>query len=615
MVSCKSLNLRIAENYFDQYAYSKAIPKYEKVLRKDYVPLAATHLAESYRKTGNSLKAEIWYKRIVKSPQVTLQDKLDLAEVLMENGKYLEAKIWYLEYLKFNASDKKVKRMIQACDSTHLFFVDTLTYEISLLKINRDLESNFSPAFYKQGLVFLSDRTAPGKNKDRSEWTGKEYLDLFYTRRIDIDNWLEPELLKGDINGLYDEGPAVFSKDNTTIYFTRNDYSGDVVEKNNKDISLLKLYYGKLYGNQWKLETQMPFNSNEYSVGHPALSPDGRTMYFVSDKPWGYGGTDIYKVSMANGKWSEPENLGTSINSEGNEMFPFVAADSVLYFASDGHIGLGGLDIFSSFWDGLKWSKAENLQHPINSSKDDFGFIIDSVNAGGYFTSNRIKNSDKIFGFKKNPPIYLFQLLVTDKKTSKPIKSFSLESFTASGGNKINVAGVNGEANMNLATNTDYKLIVKSAGYYAKLISFSTVGKRKSETIENSISLDKIELNKAIVWKSILFNKKDTKISVKTEQALDSLFTILELNPAIQIEIASHTDSRGSFVDNMNISRKRSDEIAMYLINKGINPPRLISIGYGEGKLLNYCRDGVLCLEEDHQVNNRVEISVIGLLK
>ncbi len=615
LYSCSSFNLRVADNYYQEYAYSKAIPKFEKGLKKDFIPEAARNLAESYRKVGNSVEAEIWYKRLIKSPQVNPEDRLNLAEVLMENGKYGEAKGWFQDYLQYSSNNKKVKRLIQACDSIHLFFKDTVTYNISLLKFNKDNESNFSPSYYRQGLVFLSDRSAPGKNDELSTWTGKEYLDLFYTSKVDSDNWLEPELLKGDVNGLYDEGPAVFSGDNTTIYFTRSDYSGTVIEKNQKDISLLKLYYGKLYGNQWKLETLLPFNSPDYSVGHPAISADGKVFYFVSDMPWGYGGTDIYGVTTENGKWSEPKNLGPGINTEGNEMFPFISADSVLYFASDGHFGLGGLDIFSSYWDGANWSKPENLQHPVNSSKDDFGFIIDSSNTSGYFSSNRIKNTDKIFGFKKGLPIYSYHLVVLDKKSSKPVKDFSLLDSNGAPGEPALAKGADGVLSMNLSRNTDYDLILKGKGYYAMPLSISTIGKRKSEVITDTITIDKIELNKSRVWKSIYFNKKEIAISPKTALALDSLVNLLELNPEIQIEISSHTDSRGAFGDNLMISRQRSDEIAMYIINKGINPPRLISIGYGESKLLNNCRDGILCLEEDHRVNNRVEIKVIDLMR
>ncbi|MDQ3052164.1 MAG: OmpA family protein [Bacteroidota bacterium] len=613
---CASFNYRVAENYYEQYAYSKAIPKYEKVLRKDFIPDAAARLAESYRKTGNSLKAEIWYKRLVKSPDVKIEHKLHLAEVLMENGKYAEARNWFEDYLLLNSTDKQVKRMIQACDSIHMFFEDTSMYTISLMTINNEDESNFSPAFFKNGIVFLSDRPAPGKVRERSDWTGKEYLDLFFTYPTGNDTWKEPALLSGNINGRYDEGPAVFTPDYNAIYFTRTDYSGKIVEKNIKDISVLKLYYGIFSGTQWMLSAPVSFNSTEYSVGHPALSKDGKTLYFVSDMPWGYGGTDIYASQLdRNGKWSEPENLGNAVNSEGDEMFPFISADSVLYFASDGHIGLGGLDMFSSSWNGSRWTKPENLQYPMNSSKDDFGFIIDSTNTTGFFSTNRIKNTDKLFSFRKNPPVFSHRAYVYDKKTSKPLKSFTIGFSHADGKNTTLATGTNGIAEMPIANKTEYDLLVKTPGYYSEKIKVSTVGKRKSEVLVDSLKLEKIELNKAVVWKSIQFNKKETELTPKITRALDSLYTILEMNPELQIEISSHTDSRGSFTDNYNISHKRSDEIAFYLINKGIRAPRLISTGYGEGKLLNYCRDGVLCLEEDHIVNNRVEIKVIDLMK
>lgn len=615
LCSCSSFNLRVAENYYMEYSYSKAIPKFEKALKKDFNAEAARHLAESYRKVGNSVHSEIWYKRLVKSPEVIPDDRLFLAEVLMENGKYGEAKVWFQDYLQYSSTNKKVKRLIQACDSIHLFFKDTVTYSIFLPGFNKDSEANFSPAYYRQGLVFLSDRSASGKNDELSTWTGKEYLDLFYTTQLNNNAWLEPELLKGDINGLYDEGPAVFSADNTTIYFTRTDYSGKVVEKNQKDISLLKLYYGKLYGNQWKLETLLPFNSTDYSVGHPAISPNGKKFYFVSDMPWGYGGTDIYEVILSDGKWSEPKNLGPGVNTEGNEMFPFIAADSTIYFASDGHFGLGGLDIFSSNWDGTNWTRPENLQHPVNSSKDDFGFIIDSSNTSGYFSSNRLKNTDKIFGFKKSLPVFSYNLVVLDKKSARPVKDFSLLDKTGKPGEPALAKGVDGILKMNLSRNTAYDLLLKGKGYYALPLAISTVGKRKSEVIIDTLTVEKIELNKSVVWKSIYFNKKELNITPATSQALDSLVNILEMNPELQIEISSHTDSRGAFGDNLTLSRKRSDEIAMYLINKGINPPRLISIGYGESKLLNGCRDGILCLEEDHRQNNRIEIKVIELMR
>jgi outer membrane protein OmpA-like peptidoglycan-associated protein len=360
----------------------------------------------------------------------------------------------------------------------------------------------------------------------------------------------------------------------------------------------------------------MPFNGVDYSVGHPALSQDGNTIFFVSDMPWGYGGTDLYSVTWSDGKWGEPENLGPRVNSEGNEMFPFLSADSLLYFASDGHIGLGGLDVYVTFPEpDKKWSRPENLQHPLNSSKDDFGFIIDSTNTYGYFSSNRFKNTDKLFGFKRNPPVFTLDLKVLDKKTLKPVKRAGLyHSFSGGRGTIISESGSH-ELSVKLNPRTSYHMLVISDGYYAKEIKYSTIGKKKSETFADSVLLTRIELNKSIRWPAIKFKGKEFNISPSTAIVLDSLYEILVNNPSLQIEILTHTDSKGAASDNLTLSRKRSDEIAFYLINKGISAPRLISLGFGETYLLNNCRDGILCLEEDHAVNNRTEIRVTGYIK
>jgi peptidoglycan-associated lipoprotein len=614
LTGCAAFHLRVAENYYEEFAYSKAIPKYEKVLRKSYDPAAASKLADAYRKTGNSYKAEIWYRRLANSQYIKLADKLNFAEVLMENGKYEEAKVWFSDYLALNISDKRVKRLAQACDSIHLFFEDTTVYDVKLSGLNKQLESNFSPTYFRDGIVFLSDRPAPGKKRDRSTWTGREYLDLFFSRK-NSDSWTEPELLRGDINGLYDEGPASFTPNNSEVYFTRTDYSGKTIEKNEKNISTLKLHHAKLVNNKWVMQPLPAFNSRDYSVGHPSISPDGNTLYFVSDMPWGYGGTDIYRVTWRDGKWSDPENLGPQINSEGNERFPFIASDSVLYFASDGYVGLGGLDIYSSFWNGEQWSTPENLQYPVNSSKDDFGFIIDPNTNTGFFSSNRIKNLDMLFEFRKNPPEFSFQVNVSEEKTGKPVNIFETFLINRKGESIPSGVGSKGKYSLKLQANTNYQLKLKSFGYYAVYTQFSTIGKRKSETIIHNLEMSKIELNKAVRWNSIQFLRKETELSESTTKALDSLQVILEDNPEMQIEIISHTDSRGSYSDNMSLSRIRAEKVANYLIGKGISNSRIIPIGMGEAKLLNNCRDGILCLEEDHQVNNRIEIRVISLVR
>ncbi len=614
LFSCRSLNYRIANNYYDQFAYSRAIPKYEKVLRKELEPNAARNLADSYRKTGNSLKSEFWYKRLLTMPSATEQDKLAMAEVLMENGKYEDAGDWFRKYIQLNGSDARAKRLLIACDSIHIFFEDSNAYSISLPGFNRENESNFSATFYKEGIVFLSDRPAPGKNKEKSLWTGREYLDLFFTSQIGgTDDWLEPELLKGNINGLYDEGPAVFDTSYTRIYFTRTDYAGKNVSKNEEDESVLKMYTGKLDNGNWNLESGIPFNNDEYSVGHPALTPDGNTLFFVSDMPWGYGGTDLYSSSFQNGNWSDPVNLGIRVNSEGNEMFPFFANDSTLYFASDGHIGLGGLDIYETTWNGEYWVTPTNLQYPVNSPKDDFGYIIDEEGVEGFFTSSRSISSDKIYSFIKHPPIILHKICVKDSKTGKQIKNYQAVIKSDSGSKNFK-SDNNGEAKINLPDNSMIQLVIKANGYFSDISNFDTHSIKRSRTTTDTISLTKISNGKSMVCGNIYFDKKTTDLTESITYGLDSLYEIMIYNPELQIEIASHTDSRGSSSSNLEISRKRSDNMSLYLINKGIQPFRIISKGYGEYRLKNQCRNGILCLEEDHMVNNRVEVTVVDII-
>ena len=615
LFSCKSFNYRIANEYYEQFAYSKAIPKYEKVLEKEMIPIAAARLAESYRKIGNSSKAEKWYSKVVEQNDVAQEYKLAMAEVYMENGKYQEAATWFKDYIELNATDTRAKKLLFACDSIHLFFEDTTAYTVEVPTFNKVNESNFSPAFYKSGIVFLSDRPVPGKNRNKSMWTGREYLDLYFTSPVEgSDKWLEPELLQGDINGVFDEGPAVFSKDFSRVYFTRTDYKGKNLAKNEQNETILKLYSGRLDGSEWNLESALPFNDEKYSVGHPALSADGNMLFFVSDMPWGYGGTDLYSTTFSDGKWSDPVNLGSRVNTDGNEMFPFYSSDSILYFASDGHIGLGGLDIYETIWNGDYWVSPDNLQYPVNSPKDDFGYIIDSLGILGYFSSNRVSKSDNIFSFIKHPPILVCNLFVKDASSKDPISKVSAVLINGDDRNIIST-DKSGEVTVALPEKSNVEVVVQANGYFSNSIFKSTVGIKRSKVFIDTLFLEKIPLNKAMVCTNILFDKKSTKITPQIELALDSLYIVLENNPNIQIEIISHTDSRGSYSSNLRVSRKRSDEISIYLIKKGIIPHRLISKGYGERKLLNYCRNGILCLEEDHMINNRVEIKVVDIFK
>lgn len=613
MWSCTSVKLRTANTYYEEYAFADAIKNYEYVLSRKKNNDAILKLADSYRQVNNSQKAEQWYKEVIQLDESLPIHKLYYAEALMENGKYAEAKTWFTNYLKLVPTDEKAKRMVVSCDSIPAFFRDTTEYTINLLGLNQAGITSFSPAYYRSGITFLSDRSAPGKSKIKSEFTGKEFFDIFYAKKTEKGNWLEPELLRGSVNGIYNEGPAIFTKDYNTVYFTRNDYIGNTANKNKKDFNILKIYKGVFEGGEWNVGGEMPFNSNDYSCGDPALSNDGNTMYFVSDMPWGYGGTDIYIIKNENGRWGNPVNLGSLVNSSGNERFPFLENDSTLFFASDGNYGLGGLDVFMSTYDGDKWTSAINLGYPINTPRDDFGFITDSTERSGYFSSNRVGGIDKIFAFTKNPPKLSVAGIITDKQSSNGISKAKIILTSSDGKDTVINTLADGKYYASVEQNKSYKIDVNKFGYYSTKSSLSTYGLRNSQKFTQDYQLEKINVGKSTINYKISFARYDSKISANCASALDSLVQWMKDNPSIKIELSCHTDSRGNDKDNLTLSQKRADEISNYLSLRGVAPRRIAAHGYGESRLLNGCVNGIMCLEEDHRVNNRTEIKITGL--
>jgi flagellar motor protein MotB len=611
---CLSIRLRTANENYQQFAYAEAIKDYEWVLQKKNIPEAVPLLAESYRLTGNDAKAEYWYKVALKNPNPDLKWKLYVAEALQKQGKCAEAKTYFNDYIALNRNDYKAQRLMASCDSMQQFYLDTTLFSIQPLKLNSMGENNFSPAFYRSGIVFLSDRNYKGLSRSKSEWTGKRYLDLFYAQKTDKNNWIDPEPLRGDVNGRFNEGPAVFTHDFSSLYFTRNNYLSSKVEKNKKNVNVLKIYEAKQADGEWKITGPLSFNSEEYSVCHPAINSDGTVMYFSSDIPWGYGGMDIYMVRRTGGdSWSKPVNLGAKVNSEGNEVFPFMQNDTLIYFSSDGHYGIGGLDVFSAQLINNEWQNVENVGAPVNSSADDFGFIIDSSAQTGYFSSNRINGVDKIFTFHRNQPHLSATLQFSGIDNSNAIETLITIYKNGKRDSTITVRNSK-DVNFRLAHNTEYNFEIDNKDYYSKKIALSTAGRKLSENILVPVHLEKIQLNVPVIWHGVDFNKKEWQLKLQSADSLETLVQLLQQNPGIQIEVGSYTDSRGSDADNLKLTQKRAELVVQYLTTRGIKADRLTAKGYGESKLLNKCVNGILCIEEDHQVNNRIEITVRNII-
>lgn len=607
--SCTTVKLRTADDYYDQNIYEKAIPYYEEVLNKKLDVNTLIKLADCYRNTRNFKNTEKLYAKIITYDTDPLY-KYYYAEALMQNGKYKEARKWLNEYLLTNRSDTKAINMLASCDSIETLFKDSLLFNIQLLKINGAEASNFSPVYYRSGIVYVSNRN-PHSTPSNANAVSEDY-NLFYAQQTEGGNWLDSEPLRGTVNSIFTEGPCTFNKDYTSIYITRNNNEGKKIVTNRQNQNVLKIYHGTTSEGEWNITGEMSFNSNDYSIGHPTLSPSGNVMVFVSDMPWGYGGTDLYKTEYINGAWKQPVSLGRVINSPGNEMFPFLLNDSVLYFSSDGKIGIGGLDIYRSEFKDNSWTEPENMGYPINSSKDDFGFICKSDELEGFFSSNRINERDQIFSFTRNAPILTLQGQITDKGTGKPVKNIKL---VLSNGvrDTIITPDANGNFSITVDNNMKYTLRAEDKNYFTASVSFNTNGYRRSATINQDIAIEKLQFNKSIIWRGIAFDKGSTELIPATKLELNKLFNILTENKGIKIELSCHTDSRGNDRDNLILSQARADNAAAYLIEKGISKDRIVAVGFGSLRLLNNCRKGVLCLEEDHQINIRTEIKYMSL--
>ncbi|MEM9847289.1 MAG: tetratricopeptide repeat protein [Bacteroidota bacterium] len=435
--SAQILLLKIAQNHMRQMRYNDAIEVYEKILDKNgNNGTAIANLAEAYRKVNNSQSAERFYERLMNLPQVRSVDKLYYAQMLQKNGKCHIAKIWYKKYVLDVPDDVRGQLLLRACDyQQELLTKNQDSYEVRHLWFNSSGD-DFSPIFFADGLMFTSDRRDESQLTKRSVGgDDRPFLDLYQLRMAPADpdistkcNYLytEPKPFDEPINSKFHEGSSVFSADEEEVFITRS----GIVEEGflPKGSNYLQLFYSRKVRNAWTIPELLPFNGKQYSIAHPALSNDGKYLYFASDMPGGYGGMDIYRVERIQNRWGDLINLGEQINTEGNEMFPTCDATGRLYFASDSQIGLGGLDVyFTEELENQTWSIPENLGAPINSIADDFGIIFNSEGTCGYFTSSRKGGAggDDIYSFVKRTAS--MQVLVYDARTGEPLNASLVE--------------------------------------------------------------------------------------------------------------------------------------------------------------------------------------------
>ena len=503
----QSAYIRMGDMYFKQFNFDMAIKSYARAIKKDS---SNTHvkqnIADSYRLMNDWVNAEPWYAKLAVDQTAPPVDKMYYAEALRANQKYSEAKVQYRNYMAAVPGDGSVKDRIAGIDKVSELTKDRAIYTIENLDINSP-KSDFGPSFYTNGQIFFcSNREKPGNVRLQDNWTGASFLQVYEGKPDANGNITTAELMKGRTpNGKYHEGPVNYNEKLQELYITRSNYKKARAFTSSDKTVKLKLYRLVYLPNQniWgdQLIEAVPFNDREYSVGHAALTADGQTLYFASDKPGGYGGVDIYKsIRDQSGNWAAPVNLGPTINTSGDEMFPFMSNDGTLYFSSNGHLGLGGLDVFSTTPGKDGWTTPENLGFPINTNSDDFNYIIDKENKNGYFVSNRPggHGDDDIYKFAKKG----IQIcgLVYDAKTNDPIETAKVVMYEVKDERGTKMTDKNGNFCFSATPKRTYKFVATKAGYLPNELTVETEDKPVNVKIplvkEGGINLEVLVIDK-----------------------------------------------------------------------------------------------------------------------
>ncbi|MFL0139168.1 OmpA family protein [Tenacibaculum maritimum] len=612
-----------ADRYFKEYSYKKASELYKKLYEGgDRSQLVLERLGDCHYLNSETKEASHWYGELLSkyASSVSPEYLFKYAQSLKSNGEQSLSDSWML---KFNALQKEDSRGGELLSNKDYFSAYTNKPETYLNVHNLSSNTKYSDfgGFIQGNKLYYASSKAVGGNPKLYKWNKQPYLNL-YESSMKLDELMgdssdileveETVSIKSPIATGYHESNAILTKDGRTMYFTRNNYDGKRLHKDKKRTSRLKIYKSVLKEGVWSTPEELPFNNASYSVGHPALSVDEQTLYFVSDMPGGLGSSDIYKVSIeASGGYGKPENLGRPVNTEGREMFPFIGSDQTLYFSSDGHLGLGLLDVFESKKENGVYTKPENLGSPINSNRDDFSFVLNQGLDKGFFSSNRDggKGDDDIYSFLIYECVQGISGEVTDLRTGVVLAEAMVKLIDESGSI---IASQQTDSNgvytfEQVSCKSSYVVVAEKSDYKSAQEAVATSGKR-SGVQEVDLGLVPLIVEDQIVIKPIYFDFDKWDIREDAEYELEHIVSVMNNHPNMVIRIESHTDSRGSKGYNRRLSDKRAKSTRDYLISRGIEGSRIASaIGYGEDQLLNHCDDAHRnkCSEEEHQLNRR----------
>ncbi len=607
----QDVKLKGADLLFEMRAYKQAAKSYETQKRTKKV---LQNLADSYYYTTDLDDAIKTYKELFDNYGDNIDNEYNFrfAQALKGIKNYDEADVYLSRYynqpINTNAFIEKNEEL-----TPHEFELKQF--------VNENSTSDFGLSFYNDStVVFASARSS---DNPAYSWNDLPYLNLYTATLNDSIVLKDIKPFSENINSSTHESNAVFTKDGKTMFFNRTNPQRKRTD--NERIAHIKIYKAELVDGDWTNITPLPFTSDSYSTEHPALSKDEKTLYFASDMPGSMGSFDIYKVTINDDEtYGEPVNLGPTINTIHREQFPFVSELNVLYFSSIGHQGYGGLDIFRSNILNDGFDEPENLGSSINSSLDDFSYVLRNSYDQGYISSNRT-GTDRLFGFfrKINPTTrYQVEGVVKDKNTKQLLPN-SLVTLFDEAGEVIDEVFVGDDAYylFKIEPNKKYKVRGKIKDYIAEDVEFSTDSEGR---VQHNLNLtlesfddaeERIRENKKgylqIQLDKIFFDFDKANIREDAAKILDVLVDLMKKYPSMEVEVSAHTDARGDDDFNLGLSMRRAASTLEYLVSQGIQRNRLKSVGYGETQPLNRCVDEGICSEKDYDINRRCEFTIL----